>query len=57
MRVEFRGPPLTTAIVEYSTNLTAWVSLATNVVNTNGVWLYTNSAPGAKHRFYRARVP
>lgn len=57
VRMEFRGPPLTTAVLEYSTDMNAWTALATNVINTNGILLHTNSAPAAPHRFYRARVP
>ncbi len=57
VRVEFRGPPLTAAVVEFSSNLTSWLPIVTNVINTNGVLRYTNSAPGASHRIYRARVP
>jgi hypothetical protein len=57
VRMEFRGPPVTTAVIQVSTNLTAWSPIATNALGASGIWIYTNTAPGIPRRFYRAFLP
>jgi hypothetical protein len=55
--LEFRGPPMTTAVLQGSTNMSAWSPLATNVLSPSGEWRYTNDMLGVPRRFFRAIIP
>jgi hypothetical protein len=49
------GAPLGTYIIQASTNLTAWKSIATNSLPSNGVVTITDPQAGSfTRRFYRA---
>ena len=57
VRLDLRGSPASTVVLESSTNLTAWSPFATGIISASGTWSYSNAVPGIPRRFYRALVP
>lgn len=57
VRLQMHGTPSSTVILQASTDLTQWTSIANGTFNSSGIWLYTNSVPGIPWRYYRALVP
>jgi hypothetical protein len=45
-----------TVVLQSSTNLLAWLPVATNVIS-DALWIYQESLPAADSRFYRALLP
>jgi len=56
VRMEVRGTPSSSVVMEASTNLAGWSPIATSSFSPAGVFVFTNSA-AAPRRFYRATVP
>jgi hypothetical protein len=56
LRLELRGNPSSTVILQTSSNLGSWSPAATSSFSPAGVLLFTNAAPDAR-RFYRAVLP
>jgi hypothetical protein len=57
VRLDLRGSPSSTVVLESSTNLSMWSPFATGIINASGTWSYSNAVPGIPRRFYRALVP
>jgi hypothetical protein len=53
VHVDVMGLPGWTVVLQSSTNLQAWLPMATNIT-TNAVWIYEENVPAADSRFYRA---
>ncbi|MDB6016127.1 MAG: Cna domain protein [Pedosphaera sp.] len=56
-QIAFQTLPNLTNLIQASTDLTNWQTIATNVAGTNGIWLFTDPSTNFPARFFRAVVP
>jgi hypothetical protein len=56
-RLEFTGPAYQTYLLQTSTNLTEWSTLAASTTGAGGRVEYIDASPNGPVRFYRLRTP
>ncbi len=50
------GPPGSSVVIDYSTDLETWIPLQTNLLGNGPLYFFDAQSPANPKRFYRARL-